>query len=43
MLQNPKVVFQAPELGQSEMNDNYSSEENHISLDQASQKPAKKI
>nr|GMD40219.1 hypothetical protein Iba_chr10aCG7270 [Ipomoea batatas] len=39
MLQTPKVVFQTPAQDQLEMNDSCFCVDNHISLDQASQKP----
>lgn len=41
MLQTPEVVFQNPGQDQWEMNGSCFCEENHISLDQASQKPVK--
>lgn len=43
MPQIPIVVCQTPEQGQWEMIDSCFCEENHISLDQASQTPVKTI
>ena len=43
MLHIPRVACQAHEQDQPEMSDNYFSEENRISLGQASQKPEKII